>query len=265
MESERVAALVRAIELRVPRRAALLVIAGGLATLLTRFGVDDADAKKKHKKKQKKKTCKSGTKKCGPKCIAEDDCCPSCTSLQICVNGACTCPPGTHCADCVTGSQCCDDAECGSGSYVCDEGSCVCTSPSDVPCTATCCGDEVCASGPDSEGVCQAGGCPTTDWCSDENLYLCGLGCSCVTSVGNTNVCTDWRGGACMACVTDEECTTAIGKPALCIPNGVFCDVVCEPVDYPTFCVVSGCPSGTPLPNSRAAAGGLMHKQMLLR
>jgi predicted outer membrane repeat protein len=51
---------------------------------------DPAEAKKKHKrKKKKKKKCKGVTKKCGKKCIPQDECYGGCPGNALCDGGVC--------------------------------------------------------------------------------------------------------------------------------------------------------------------------------
>lgn len=45
MDAERFDALIRSIDQRAPRRAVLRVLGGGLAALLTRLSVDEAEAR----------------------------------------------------------------------------------------------------------------------------------------------------------------------------------------------------------------------------
>jgi hypothetical protein len=303
MESERFDALARAIDLRAPRRAALRVFGGGVAAHLLHPGLDNAEAKKKHKHNKKRKTCKSGTKKCGTtcvpaadccanadcgkgatclngacgcppgqrdcdgRCIQASDCCPACSGGHICVNGVCSCPAEMiNCGiACVTGDQCCTNSDCGDGFSGCDDGFCVCPG-SDISDCPICCDtsdDKICAVIGD-EVSCQGGGCPITDWCSDEHVYLCGSHCFCATSIDDARVCTDFVGVSCVDCASDAECIAELGTGAVCIPNGEFCTEKCGS-SLPAFCVAPGCASSSPRRSKRATAGALGRKRTLRR
>jgi hypothetical protein len=226
------------------RRAAFGLLGGGLAALLNRAGSMEIEArKKKHKSKKKtrknkrRKQCPAGGKPCGTSCV-----------------------PST---------SCCTNADCGSENHSCDDGLCICAAPSDVPCSTPCCRDEVCASiylgEEEIEVSCQAGGCPATDWCSDDNLYACGDACSCATSISDATVCTDWRGGVCHTCASDDECTTALGRAAMCISNGAYCHEICDPTFFSKFCIAAGCPSGGALPRASVTTDAPARKRKLLR
>jgi hypothetical protein len=249
MDGERFDALVRSIDILVPRRAALRVLSGGLAALLGRFGIEDIEAKKGKKKKKKKKKCKKSQKKCGKKCIPKANCCSTadCGPEQSCVSGTCTCPEGfVPCgAECIDDSLCCADSDC-FPIYTCEGGFCTCIDdPNDVPCNDVECCDpatEVCAV-TGTTGSCQAGGCPAgADVCNDETFFFCGGpgNCVCTTSVEDEPVCTDFA-GVCIDCTTDAECTTELGQDAVCIDLGANC--TCDTGET-TACVAVGCPSG---------------------
>jgi len=142
MESERFDALVRAIDVRAPRRAVLSLVGGGLVALLMRLGVEDVEAKKRKPNKKKKKTCRSGTKMCGTACIPANDCCTnaSCGEDGACIQGACVCV--TRFRDCqgtcIPESGCCTSADCPAGSgKICQNHVCACTEP--FRCAENCC------------------------------------------------------------------------------------------------------------------------------
>lgn len=208
MDAARFDALVRSLDTLAPRRAALALFGGGLSTVLTRVGIEDVAGKNKKKKRKMKRKCKGNTKKCGKKCIPKEDCCNA--------------------------------ADCGSA-YTCNNGVCVCLSdPVDIPCTSgTCCDpatDEICAI-TESSASCEAGGCVPIDYCSDENLSICGLVCDCVTSVEDQTVCSDFF-GLCEECTTDDDCTVLLAAPAICVQNGEFCTACTTD----TFCIFADCP-----------------------
>jgi hypothetical protein len=280
MDSTRFDDLLRAFALGLSRRATLgaalstLFATGSLALV-----ADDTEAKKGHKKKKKKKKCKGNTKKCGKKCIPttsccssadcggggatcqggtclcptgqqdcdgacipDDDCCPACTGGQVCVAETCACPANQQECDgeCIPETDCCPAC---SGGAICDGGVCVC-GPENPTCGEGCCdagADEVCRVSPSNE-VCEGGGCPPSNFCVDEDYFRCGPGgCSCITSVEDANACSDVANVDCTDCTSDQQCTTALGQDALCIPAGPFC-TSCS--GNTNFCVATGCPSG---------------------
>jgi hypothetical protein len=203
---------------------------------------DDAEAKKKGKKKKK---CKGNKKKCGKKCIPKTNCCSSADcggGGATCQGGTCLCPTGQNDCDgeCIPEDDCCP--ACSDGA-ICDGGVCVCAGESFSCGASECCEGEVCAINfdPPSE-ICEGGGCPSSNYCVDEDFFRCGPGdCACITSVEDENACTDLDNVDCTDCTSDQQCTTALGQDALCIPNGEFC-TQCS--GNTNFCVATGCPSG---------------------
>lgn len=275
MDSQRFDDLLRSLASGLSRRATIGAALSGLfaSSSLGQLG-EDADARKRRKKKKKKK-CKGGTKKCGKKCIptttccsssdcgnggtcangscncasgfkdcngaciADDQCCASCPGDTVCTEGDCVCPddapfdcPGNVC---VPGSQCCDTSDCSTG-QTCDQGFCIC-SAGEIACGALCCdqSDEICKVDDENPPACQAGLCPTTDFCTDPDLYLCANDpesqCGCATTIEAANACIDLFGDIdCNnTCTTDDQC----GPGAVCIPgDATFCscaDNFCAP------------------------------------
>jgi hypothetical protein len=224
MDAERFDAILRTFSDTLSRRA---VSGFTLTGLLTALGsAIDADAKKKKKRKKKKKKCKSGTKKCGKKCISADDCCTSadCAIGGTCAGGLCICPDGQHACsgECVDEEQCC--LQCGEGGNDCCEGHEVCNSNF-------------------GDAFCQTGGCPETDYCTDPNTFSCATTpniCICATTVDDSpeNACVLQEATlatSCESCSSSAECGT--GK--VCIPGTggstdfcgceeAFCVPVCE-------------------------------------
>ncbi len=253
MDAARFDALVRSLDFHAPRRAALGAIGAGLAALLAIGGDEDAEAKKKK--------CKGKKKKCGKKCIPKSKCCKSseCGPDQTCQNGRCTCPGEFFaCGDtCVTGGECCVASDCGP-IYECADGFCLCLESDDIPCLPEeCCqAGEVCAITEESV-TCQDGGCPTTDICSDPDVFLCGASCYCATSVEDQTACIDFLVSSCFECTTDAECTTDLGQDAICIPTGEFC-TGCD--GFTNVCIATGCPSTEALRNGNARASGLQRE-----
>jgi hypothetical protein len=278
MDAIRFDRLTRAVSINLlaPRRAALSALGGGLVALLTRFGIDDVEAKKKKKKKtcapcrkKKKGKCKGkkpdGTpcgngKVCqGGACVCPAGCCTNadCGDDQTCVDGTCICPAGTvRCdANCFPGTECCSDIDC-DGDLECTGGFCLCPGGA-ITCGADeCCNpaaDEVCAISNRDE-TCQGGGCPETSFCHDETTYTCNQTCTCVTSVEGTTVCSSGRVACSVpACTTDAECTELLmplfGVPGVCISGGGNCTIFCG--EQSTICVTATCDSGV----SRRANG----------
>jgi hypothetical protein len=221
MESRRFDALVRSIDLRAPRRAALTALGGGLAALLLRHNVDNAEAKKKHKhkKKRKKKTCKSGTKKCGTTCVPTANCCANadCGEGAICQLGTCICPDegdvacGQSCVDLAT-----DPSHCGAcghacmlpNSSSCFHGACECSGAANE-CPAGC----TCAARFEGGFAC-TGGKPIGQECGDNE--------DCPPE----KICTP--AGVC-TCSEDTECplgSSCFGVPDL-YPPFSFCGEPC--------------------------------------
>lgn len=227
MDANQFDALARSLDLLAPRRVVLGLLGGGMSALLTQAGAEDVDAKKNGKKRKKKK-CKGATRKCGKKCI----------------------PAG----------NCCNAAECGS-IYTCEAGACVCPDPNDIPCSAnTCCDpaqNEVCAFFAET---CEAG-CPETDFCTDDEFFICSNDCVCVTSVEDVTSCTEGLIPECIECTSDAQCTTAFGEPAVCISNGEFCDF-CPGLT--AFCVTNSCPTDG-APRRGAQGHSLLEKRKLAR
>ena len=255
MDAEHFDALIRSIDQCAPRRAILRVLGGGVAALLTHPSGEDAEAGKKKRKKHKKPrkgnkpgnkpgtklSCPSGAKTCGETCIPAANCCGNadCGSGMACREGACVCHAGllgcgTHC---VSGDQCCFDTDCPID-YVCDDGYCSCPHADDIPCGNLCCAaafGDICAI-VGSEAICQSGGCPTTDVCTDLNIYLCGQGLTCATTIDNVNVCSDFGDIHCIECASDADCVLAVGPQAVCIPHGPHCAGSCAST-LTAFCV----------------------------
>lgn len=243
LDAERFDALVRSLDLRAPRRAALGVLGGGLGGLLTRLGVDHTEAKKRKKKKK----CKGKKRKCGKKCIPKSKCCKdsNCGDGLQCCNGAC-----------IEDSLCCADNDCFS-IYTCEGGFCTCIDdPSDVPCNDVECCDpatEVCTV-TETTSFCQAGGCPAgADVCNDGTIFFCGGpgACVCTTSVEERTVCTDFA-GVCTTCTTDAQCADVLDQDAVCIVIDGEC--TCDGGET-TACVAVGCPSGFAAPRAAGGSG----------
>lgn len=233
MDAARFDALARSLQRLAPRRVALAALGGGLSALLAITSIPDAEAGKKKGKKKKKckkkcNECQTCNKKKG-KCQAK----PNGTACSIggatCQSGACVCEAGFFpCnGECIEENLCCVDADCGGEILSCDDGICTCPDPSDFPCSISECCDpasEVCAVDPvNTTAACQGGGCPATDWCSDDDFFVCQPGCNCVTSVEGQNACSDFYGG-CSECTTDQECSDELDEPGVCMPSGTFCD-----------------------------------------
>jgi hypothetical protein len=205
MDADRFDALTRALDSGSRRR--MLGVLGGVALGAIAPLRDQLNGAAKKRKKKKKK--------CGKKCIPKSNCCTSaeCGPGGTCEGGACTCAgvPPVACDD--------NDCDCGQVCRVDDAGS--------------------------EPSVCQGGGCPETDFCSDPFIYFCGAGCACATSIDDATICADlFNVAECLQCESDAECTTALGTPAACIPLGPFCQ--CAPA-VTAHCVAIGCPSGSPL------------------
>ncbi len=283
MNAEHFDALMRSIDLRAPRRAVLGVLGGGLAALLTRLSVDGVEAGKRKHKKHKKPgkgnkpgnkpgptlSCPSGVKTCGTTCIPTENCCAptDCGSGMACRDGECTCLAGLNrCgATCVSGDQCCFDTSCPID-YVCDDGYCSCPHANDIACGNLCCdatSHDICVSN-GGAAICQSGGCPATDWCTDSILYLCGLGRSCATTIDSATVCTDFADTLCIECASDAECATELGPDAVCIPNGLYCDEKC-PSSLTSFCVASPVSRSSRRRSKGATADALPRKRSVAR
>jgi hypothetical protein len=223
------------------RRATLAALASGVFGV----GLDDADARKKHRHKKKKRNkCKGDTKKCGKKCISSSGCCSSsdCGANGTCVGNTCSCNSGfKECnGACIPQSDCCGTCP---GDTVCDNGECVC--PEDAPFA---CPGDVCFS---------EGQCCVTEECSGvkecvEGLCLCpgadAINCHEVCCDGDTEVCklekvgndfvTSCQDGSCPAtnfCVDRETeqfvCALDLDRVCVCtlttdlIPGKVCVDL----------------------------------------
>ncbi len=167
---------------------------------------------------------------------------------------------GRRCGDgrggCCRGHKCCngrcrnvrwDNRFCGNCRTACDTtqgeycefGECVCgegVSCGDRCCQygETCCSGACCAEGKTCTGepqTCQA--CPTgANACDGEALACASYGyrgeegdedaCYCVTSEEGTTACSSlW--GFCAECKSDDECSFAMGRQAVCIPAAGCC------------------------------------------
>lgn len=180
------------------RALAGITSAGGLAILP---GL--AAGKKKGNKKKKK--CK-GKKKCGKRCIPKSACCSD--------------------TDCAEGESCCS-GQCSAPVYCGIDGK-------------TCGCNEICRPGGGGNNACHHRACPNVNYCNDDaGLYYCGVCdvnacCLCATSFDGTNGCVDYRGFVPQSCASDDDCTEALGQPALCIPGGPNCNggakAICAPL-----------------------------------
>jgi hypothetical protein len=252
MDADRFDDVIRTLTASPSRRTVLGLTLGG--TLGSLLGIADADAKKKKRKKKKK--CK-GKKKCGKKCIPLTSCCTSADcggGGATCQNGTCACPAGEkNCQGaCIPEIDCCTNADCGGGDLICEDGGCVCGGGA-LDCSGSCCqpDDEICKQ-PDA--VCQSGGCPVTDFCSDIDFYICEAdGCACVTSINAASACTDFATAECIECASDAACVMALGQPAVCVPQGEFCEGLCPDI-VTGFCAPIGC-SSNPLSAGRRGRG----------
>jgi hypothetical protein len=257
MDAARFDALVRSIDLYAPRRAALGVLGGGLATVLGRFGIDDIAAKKKKKK------CKPCRKKKKGKCKGKKPDGTPCGGENVCQNGQCVaptpacdppCEAGEECCGnvCIDEFACCTDAECGGDILTCENNVCTCPDPSEIACNVSECCDpatEVCAVTQTPQGTtaeCQLGDCPAnSDICNDETIFVCDVDCSCVTSVDDVTFCTTgFIDEECTECTADSECEALLGAPGICITGGGICESLCPGVSR--FCVTTACESGVP-------------------
>lgn len=163
------------------------------------------------------------------------DCCELCSFCGA--GGTCECN-GIVCGNVCTCGDCCNENDC-PGIQVCDQGFCTC--PSGISCGDSCCDpdDQVCKVLP-GPAACQNGDCPTYDFCNDPDLYLCGEGCICVTSVTDENNCTTGE-GFCLNCTTNEECVDEFGPGYFCVQGGTpRCGDACPDPDQ-NFCLIGGC------------------------
>jgi hypothetical protein len=221
MDAERFDAILRTFSDTLSRRA---VSGFTLTGLLTALGsAIDADAKKKKKRKKKKKKCKSGTKKCGKKCISADDCCTSadCAIGGACAGGLCICPDGQHACsgECVDEERCC--LQCGENVNDC------------------CQGGEVCNGSFGSE-ICQDGGCPETDYCNSDEIFYCATepqDCVCATTVDDppANACVVLEAlqpESCEPCSASSQC----GDNEVCVPGDTTVSGFCADCTS-SFCV----------------------------
>jgi hypothetical protein len=257
MDDNRFDAFVCSLDIAIPRRGALVGALGtGLAALLTRIGIETAEAKKRKRKKK----CKGGKKKCGKKCIPKASCCKSadCPSGASCVNGGCVCPAGETdcegtCADLAT-----DGANCGSCGNGCASGEiCVarfcltpCENPSSqnplTPCPAdpggfcaTVDGIAVCVLGEDicppfARESCDAEPCPDGRVCAN---LICGLDQFLCACPGGQTVCEDACCEAGLTCV-DGQCED-LCPPEFTCPLGQAC------VNGDCICPAAACAAAT--------------------
>ncbi|MFN8594173.1 MAG: hypothetical protein U0031_22175 [Thermomicrobiales bacterium] len=190
----------------------------------------------KKKKKKKATGCTTPNVACGMKC---------CAPGEPCVNGVCGCGEGkVYCAAvsmCLAGT-CCPDDGC-VGDTCCPAGA---TCGADVKSFATYC---LCKK--TGQPMCGSRCCPSGQTCINEECAscppepnnwdggfgglgsrrVCGAHCACLTSVGNTAACVDLSNVVEVNhCRDDNECTTRLGQPALCVqgprepcPDGCTC------------------------------------------
>jgi hypothetical protein len=73
-----------------------------------------------------------------------------------------------------------------------------------------------------------AGRCTATkDICVTAERSCAGGSCACFRTTGGVNYCADPDAGACMACITDAECASALNRPgSACIDlsSGCICN-----------------------------------------
>lgn len=153
--------------------------------------------------------------KLGKKCERGDKCCAG-----KCKHSKCRCTGGMKpCKGaCIPDYECCDDGNC-QADETCFKGSCVCRGGT---CGGVCCpAGEACVGG--SCGSCPAG----TQLCAG-NIFSCGPGCFCGTSVEGATACVTNVGSSC-SCSTDADCTARLGKPAICLPVGGICGSCGDP------------------------------------
>ena len=165
------------------RRGVLGALVGGLAGLAGLAAGPDVAGKKRKKK------CKSGTKKCGKRCIPLNGCCDAgeCPNGEACRDNRCT--------NCVSAADCPAPPACSVS--VCREGRCR-TTPlaTGDPCSTGlfCTTDETC----DGAGVCTGG--VSRDCGSNQH---CDTNAGCVCDDGYTECggqCVSGIGESCSAC-----------------------------------------------------------------
>jgi hypothetical protein len=187
------------------RTAVSGLLGGGLATVLSRLGFQDAEAKKKRKRRKKKKTCKGGKKKCGKTCIPKANCCRStdCGENEKCASGACVpcLPQGTACT---SDAECCTDI-CDAYTNRCQQVRISCESDEQCPggrcCTAF--SDPQCLYVTATQGACVPEGEPNAS---------CGyLNCG--------NACSDFDDGTYEYCGYEGSAACRNGR--CCCPKGI--------------------------------------------
>lgn len=162
MDAQRLDDLARLLSARLPRRTPLVAIGLVAFGAITR---PDRDAVAKKKKRRKK--CKSGTKKCGKKCIPNNECCGGCGN-KVCCDGICAdlATDPSNCGAC--NRQCSRD--------VCVNGACECVLFG-APCPSGC----TCSRSNDSSKFACVGPITATP-CSEDTD--CGLGAICLAAIG---------------------------------------------------------------------------------
>lgn len=182
-------------------------LAGLLSPLL---GFTNVNARNRKKKRKNKKKCKN------------------CDFCQTCKQGKCKPKP--------EGASCPGDRTCQGGQCLCPSGMSYCQNGPRPTCCPT---GEACLSG----SIC--GECPVTDFCDLSTYVGCGgvpgSQCICVTSIEGLTVCSNQK-GICMECATDEECSAALNRPAVCVPVvGDDCNDTCV-AQFGVICLQATCP-----------------------
>jgi hypothetical protein len=233
MDADQFDTFVLSLNSAIPRRGALVGVLGtGLAALLTRFGIETAEAKRrKHRKKMNK--CIGGKKKCGKQCfdLQSDaghcgNCNAPCAASEICADGACTCPTGrVACGDGCVDVQT-DAANCGAcgntciSAEICQSGACVCSAGTDE-CDETCVDLHTDAANCGACGkVCPSGGC-VNGACTCPIATDCPETCTCSVRKEGGTAC---RGGVIStSCDADDDCPLG----TYCLNSASRCTLPC--------------------------------------